>query len=264
MPIVLFQLLAYRNFIVRSVKNDFRMRFARSKLAGFWVVIQPLVQVAIFALVLSNLLSARLVGVEGKYAYTVHLLAGMVVWTLFSDSLSKTAISFLEHASVIKKISFPRICPPAIGIGIALANAAILLTLSLLFIGPAYGISFAVVWWLFPILVLTAALGAGIGLGVGTLNVFMRDVWQVVSVVLQFLYWFTPIVYPMGALTPDLASMVQKNPLTSLVLAAQDVLVRGAAPNVESMFLPFALAVLMGALGFFIFRRAAPDMADAL
>lgn len=264
MPIVLLQLFDYRNFILRSVKNDFRMRFARSKVAGFWVVIQPLVQVAIFALVLSNLLSARLVGVEGKYAYTVHLLAGMVVWTLFSDSLSKTATSFLEHANAIKKISFPRICPPAIGIAIAIANATILLTLSLLFIGPAYGISLTVIWWLFPVLVLTAALGAGIGLVVGTLNVFMRDVWQVVSVVLQFLYWFTPIVYPMGALTPDLAEMVSNNPLTSLVLAAQDVLVRGVAPNVQSLLIPVTLAVVIGALGFFVFRQAAPDMADAL
>jgi lipopolysaccharide transport system permease protein len=264
MPIALLQLFAYRNFILRSVKNDFRMRFARSKAAGLWVVVQPLVQVAIFAVVLSNLLNARLVGVEGKYAYTVYLLAGTIIWTLFSDSLSRTATSFIEHANSIKKIAFPRICPPAIGVGIALSNSAILLSLSLIFIGAAHGLSATAILWLVPVLGVTVALGASIGLIVGTLNVFMRDVWQVVSVALQFLYWFTPIVYPLTTLSKDISDAVGNNPLTPLVLASQDILVRGRAPNVESLLLPAVLALLIGGGAFLLFRRAAPDMADAL
>ncbi len=264
MPIALLQIFAYRNFILRSVKNDFRMRFARSKSAGLWVVVQPLVQVAIFAVVLSNLLNARLVGVEGKYAYTVYLLSGTIVWTLFSDSLSRTATSFLEHANSIKKIAFPRVCPPAIGVGIALTNSAILLTLSLIFIGVAHSLSVIALLWLLPVLAVTAILGASIGLIVGTLNVFMRDVWQVVSVALQFLYWFTPIVYPLSTLSKDLSDTVANNPLTPLVLASQDILVRGKAPNIDSLLLPAALALLIGGCGFLLFRRAAPDMADAL
>lgn len=264
MPIALLQILAYRNFILRSVRNDFRMRFARSKFAGLWVVVQPLVQVAIFAIVLSNLLNARLIGVEGKYAYAVYLLAGTVIWTLFSDSLSRTATSFLEHANSIKKIAFPRVCPPAIGVGIAIANSAVLLTLSLIFIAVAHGLSLHVLLWLLPVLAVTVMLGASIGLIVGTLNVFMRDVWQVISVALQFLYWFTPIVYPLTTLSKDLSETVSKNPLTPLVLASQDILVRGKSPNLESLVLPAALALLFAVAGFFLFRRAAPDMADAL
>jgi len=264
MPIVLRQLFAYRNFIWRSIRNDFRMRFARSKFAGFWVIIQPLVQVAIFALVLSDLLKVRLSGMEGKYAYTVHLLAGMIVWTLFSDSLTRTATSFLEHANSIKKIAFPRICPPAIGLGIALSNAALLLTLSLVFVLLAYSLSALAIIQLIPVLLATVILGGSIGLVVGTLNVFMRDVWQVISVALQFLYWFTPIVYPVATLSPDVAKWVSCNPLTPLVVAAQDVLVRGMAPDLSSLLAPLILGGVVGAFGFFMFRRAAPDMADAL
>ena len=74
--IMLKALWAYRFFIVSSIKTEFRSRFARSKLGGAWMILHPLAQVAIYALVLSAVLSAKLPGINNRYAYAIYLMAG--------------------------------------------------------------------------------------------------------------------------------------------------------------------------------------------
>lgn len=264
MPIVFRQLYAYRDFIRRAIVNDFRLRFVRSRFAVFWVIAQPLIQVAIFALILSNVLDARLLGVASKFGYAIHVLAGLVIWGLFAECVSRVSTCFVDHANSIKKILYPRACAPAISIGIAICNFAILAALTIAFVLIAAELDFMALISLVPVVIITAALGSGLGLIVGTFNVFMRDAWQVANAVLQFWFWFTPIVYPMTSISADTASMLRWNPVFPLVDAAQNALLRGQAASLEPLLYPAAVALALCASGFFIFRRATDEMADAL
>ena len=70
----------YRQFVFSSVQNELRSRFARSKLGGLWMIMNPLFQVAIYALILSNILQSKLPETNDKYAYPVYLMAGLLGW----------------------------------------------------------------------------------------------------------------------------------------------------------------------------------------
>ncbi|MEY4504149.1 MAG: hypothetical protein RL154_442, partial [Pseudomonadota bacterium] len=123
---ILKAIWAYRYFILSSIRTEFRSRFTRSKLGGVWMILNPLAQVAIYALVLSAVLSAKLPGITSQYAYAIYLMAGTLGWSLFAEILGRSLNIFVDNGNLIKKMSFPKIALPMITAGSALANNALL------------------------------------------------------------------------------------------------------------------------------------------
>ena len=254
----------YRHFIFSSIKNEFLSRFARSQLGGLWMVIHPLAQVAIFAFILSAVFSARLPGIANRNAYALYLMAGMLAWSLFSELVSRSLTVFVDNGNLLKKMMFPRICLPLIVSGSALVNSLLLFVASLaVFALLGHHPGWHIVW--LPVLVvLNVMLGAGLGLVLGVFNVFIRDVGQIVPIVLQFWFLLTPIVYVPATLSERFKYWLFLNPMTPLVNAYQNILVFGVQPK----WLPltgtaiFAIVSLIFAL--FLFRKAAPEMVDTL
>src|SRR5688572_26711389 len=184
---------AYRYFILSSIKNDLRARFIRSKLGAVWMIIHPLTQVLIFALILSEVLSAKLPGVENKYAYSLYLMAGTLGWSLFSETVNKCLGLFVENGNLLKKVAFPRICLPVIATGTMLVNN-LLLMIAIFGVFAALGHTPGIQSLWLPVLIgLTLFFSLAIGLLLGVMNVFMRDIGQIVPVVLQILFWMTPV-----------------------------------------------------------------------
>ena len=179
----------YKYFIFSSIRNELISRFTRSKLGGLWMVINPLAQVAIYALILSNVLAAKLPGVESTYGYSAYLMAGLLAWTLFSEIISACLNLFIAQGNTMKKMNFPRITLPAIVVGTSILNS-VLLFISIIGIFVLLGLEFSwLILWLIPLTVLVVLLAMGIGLILGVLNVFVRDVGQVTPIILQMLFW---------------------------------------------------------------------------
>ena len=192
MSSVLRSIWSYRFFILSSIKNDLRARFTRSKLGGLWMVIHPLAQVLIFALILSEVLSAKLPGVDNKYAYALYLMAGMLFWTLFAETIQRCLTLFIDNANLMKKMAFPRLCLPIIAAGTMLVNN-VLLCAAIFGVFAALGhFPDANVIWLPVLVLMTLALAMSLGTLLGVINVFMRDLGQVIPVVLNALFWLTP------------------------------------------------------------------------
>lgn len=254
----------YRGFVVSSIRNDFVARFARSRLGGLWMIIHPLTQVAIYALILSNVLAAKLPGIENKYAYALYLMAGMLAWSLFAEIVGRCLTLFIEQGNLMKKIRFPRITLPVIVVGSSLLNN-LLLFLSLLLVfallGQAPNLQ---MFWLIPLTLAVVALAAGLGLILGVLNVFVRDIGQIVPIVLQVWFWFTPIVYPVDIIPTELKGTMEANPMYPIVSAYHDVLVYDRVPDLQQIATTATMAIGLVLLGLFMFRRAAPEMVDAL
>ena len=116
----------YRHFVLSSIYNDLFAQFARSKLGGLWVIINPLSQVLIYALILSNILSSKLPGIDNKYAYAIYLMAGLLAWNLFSEIIGRCLNLFIAQANIMKKMSFPRITLPTIVVGSCMLNNLLL------------------------------------------------------------------------------------------------------------------------------------------
>lgn len=254
----------YRGFVVSSIGNEFVARFARSRLGGLWMIIHPLTQVAIYALILSNVLAAKLPGIENKYAYALYLMAGMLAWSLFAEIVGRCLTLFIEQGNLMKKMRFPRITLPVIVVGSSLLNN-LLLFFSLLLVFALLGQDPNLqMLWLVPLTLAVVALATGIGLILGVLNVFVRDIGQVVPIVLQIWFWFTPIVYPIEIIPEALRDTVDANPMYPIVSAYHDILVYAKMPDLQQVVITTAVAIGLMLLGLFMFRRAAPEMVDAL
>ena len=116
----------FRGFILGSVKREFQARYQNSLLGALWTVINPLAMILVYTLVFSQLMKARLPGVDNGLAYSIHLCAGILTWGFFSEMIGKGQAMFLENARLLKKLSFPRICLPIVVLLNASLNFAII------------------------------------------------------------------------------------------------------------------------------------------
>ena len=171
---------------------------------------------------------------------------------------------FLDNANLIKKLSFPRICLPTVVIGTALVNFAITFVLFLLIISAAGAFPGPALLALLPLLAIMLAFAAGLGMLLGVLNVFFRDVGQLFGIVVQFWFWLTPIVYPIAILPSYIRPLVEINPMTPLVGAFQTVLVYQRWPDWASLWSPLLISILLCGVGLLLFRARSGEMVDEL
>jgi lipopolysaccharide transport system permease protein len=254
----------YRHFVLASIGAELRGRFARSLLGGLWFLLNPLAQALIFSIVLSQVIQTRLPDTDVSAAYPIYLLSGLAAWTLFSEILGRSTNIFIEQASVMKKIAFPRLCLPVIVWGSALTGHVLLIAAILvvfLFFGHVPGWSILAL----PLgILLISALAFGLGIVLGVLNVFVRDIGHVVGIVLQLWFWLTPIVYPASIVPERFRGFVELNPMAPLVGLYQEALVYDRWPQPYALILPALLAMVSVAFAFALFRRASPELVDAL
>lgn len=255
---------AYRYFILSSIKNDLRVRFIQSKLGAMWMIIHPLMQVLIFATILSEVLSAKLPGIDNKYAYALYLMAGTLCWTMFSETISKCLNLFIDNGNLMKKMAFPRICLPFIAGGTMLVNNILLLVAIFTVFAVMGHYPTVQIIWLPVLIALTLVFSMSVGLLLGVLNVFMRDIGQIVPVILQAMFWLTPVVYSISILPENLQEIFKLNPLYPLVTSYQNVLLFDRPPLWDSLLGLFLASVVVGAAALLVFRRASPEMVDAL
>jgi len=261
---LLRSLWQYRHFVISSIRSELISRFASSKLGGVWMIINPLSQVLIYALILSSILAAKLPGIDNKYAYAIYLIAGLLAWELFSEIINRCLTLFITQGNLMKKMSFPRITLPIIVLGSCVLNNALLLG-AMLFIFALLGHTFSLTMlWVIPLSLLVMALALGIGLIIGVLNVFLRDIGQAFPIILQTWFWFTPIVYPENIIPQSYRHLLSWNPMYTLVNAYHQVLVYNKPPEIAGLLLIAALAVSLVLLGLFLFRRASAEMVDVL
>jgi lipopolysaccharide transport system permease protein len=254
----------YRFFITSSIKTELRSKFIRSYLGGLWMILNPLAQVVIFAFVLSSVLSAKLPGITTQYGYAIYLMSGILGWSLFSEIITRCLTLFIDNGNILKKISFPKIALPIIVSGSALLNNLFLLIAILLIfgiLGHFPGISILLLPF---VMAINVAFAIGLGLSLGILNVFVRDVGQIVPVLLQFIYWFTPIVYMADVLPKQYQSLLTINPLMPIINAYQSILLYNRAPAWPTLIPAAMIAVVFLAFSLILFRKASPEMVDQL
>jgi len=253
-----------RFFVISSIRTEFQRKFARSRLGALWLILNPLVQVMLFAFILSAVLSAKLPGVNNRHAYAIYLMAGTLGWSLFAEIVQRSLMMFLDHRNIIKKLPFPRLALPIIVVGSALINNLLLLFAMVVIFASLGHMPDLTFFWLPVLIILTICLAAGCGLILGLLNVYIRDLEQVVPLLMQFVFWLTPVVYMAQIIPAQYRSLLQLNPLVPLITSYQDVLVYHLAPRVTNLLQTAVIAVFLCIFSLFIFRKGNVEMADLL
>ena len=255
---------AYRGFIIGSVKREFQSKYGNAVLGATWSLLSPLAMIAVYTVIFAQVMATRLPGTASPFSYSIYLCAGILTWGLFAEITARAQSMFLEQANLIKKISFPRICLPLIVVLSALLNFAIIFGLFVLFLiatGNFPGWVFAT---LFPVLLLQVMLSIGLGMILGVLNVFFRDVGQFFTIAIQFWFWLTPIVYPASIVPPEVSRFLAFNPMGPIIAAYQGIVVSASAPDWSSLLYPLVLAILLCILGMALFRKRSGEMVDEL
>ncbi|WP_277759935.1 ABC transporter permease [Pseudomonas sp. A34-9] len=254
----------YRSFILGSVQREFQARYRNSLFGALWPIFNPLSMIIVYTVIFSHIMRARLPGVDDSMAYSIYLCAGLLAWGLFSEITLRSQNMFLDNANLLKKISFPRVCLPVIVLLNAGINFAIIIGLFLGFLLVTGRWPGMVVLALVPLVALQMMLCAGLGMVLGVLNVFFRDVGQLFGICLQFWFWLTPIVYPINILPPWLQSLLQFNPLTNLIASYQNLFVYGQWPLWSSLLPTLVIGAVFCAIGLRLFRQRVGEMVDEL
>jgi lipopolysaccharide transport system permease protein len=255
---------AYRAFILSSVKREFSSRYRNSLLGTAWAIINPLAMILVYTVIFSQVMRTKLPGVDTTFAYSIYLCSGILTWGLFAEIIGRGQSVFLEHANMIKKLNFPRICLPIIVIFNAGLNFAIifgLFTFFLVVTGNFPGWAFLAI---FPVLAVEILFSIGLAIIFAVLNVFFRDVGQFAGVLLQFWFWFTPVVYPASIVPEEIRSFMNLNPMNIFISAYQNIMLTNTLPQWLDI-LPVAL-VSFGLCVFAmrLFRKRSGEMVDEL
>lgn len=261
---ILHSLWCYREFILGTVKRDLNAKYKNSLFGFFWAIFTPIFTIAIYTLVFSSLMQSKL-GVSGsKYSYSIYVCTGILAWGLFSEIVNRGLNIFIDNSNILKKIAFPRLALPISLLIICFINFAIiflLFSLFLIIIGNFPGLSF---FSIFPLIAILSLLGIGLGIFLGMLNIFFRDVGQFFAILMQLWFWLTPIVYPLSILPEFVKEWVLLNPVTPVIVGMQVIMVDGGAPNWSSLAYPTCVAIFFCLVGLRLFRKYGRDMVDEL
>ena len=260
------EIISGRKLILELAKADFRKRFVGSYFGIIWMFIQPVATVLVYFFVFQLGMKATPPVPE---PYVIWLIPGIIPWFFFTDTISGITGCMQEYSYLVKKMAFPVELLPAIKL------------LSCLFVHLCFVVIMMAVFlfsgklpqpsWIQIIYYSFAAgmLTLGLGYFTSSVNVFFKDMSQIVSIALQFGMWLVPIMYWEGMFTVDhpwMEILFKLNPFYYIVTGYRDSMLTGAAffqrPMNTLYFWCFTIAVFY--LGLKIFVRLRPHFSDVL
>jgi lipopolysaccharide transport system permease protein len=260
----MFVLWDYRRFILGLAQKDFKERYMGSLLGALWMILNPLALILIYTIVFGKIMGHRLPGIDSGSTYGIFLCAGILPWVLFAETLQRCTSIFVEEGNLIKKMAFPRLALPAVVfVSSAMSFAVTFGVLTVILMVTGHFPGWEILRFL-PLLVLQQLLALSLGITLGILNVFFRDASHATGILVQYWFWFTPVVYPSDVLPDWVRSLLGLNPMTGVVQSYQAIVLGAEAPALNAL-LPIVLAIgFLAALARATHRRFAAEMPDFL
>jgi ABC-2 type transport system permease protein len=246
--------------------TDFKLKFYGSALGYLWQLVRPLLLFGILLFVFTNFIKF------GKVPhYEVLLLLAIVLYSFVAEGVSSAVDSVVAREPLVRKVQFPRLVIPATVVATAFLN--LLLNLVAVFVFAAIrDVQPQWQWFELPlILLLMVMLASGAAMLVSCLFVRYRDVKPITDVLLQALFYGTPIFYPVERIEPTLRHLlVMLNPFAAIIQAAKHAFVPSAMTAAEAaggtlnLLVPLAIILGLFGLGFYVFNKEAPRIAEEL
>jgi lipopolysaccharide transport system permease protein len=254
-----------RELISSLTQREVIGRYRGSTLGILWSFFNPVLMLAVYTFVFSVVFKARWnAGSESRTEFALVLFAGLMVFNLFSECVTRAPSLILSNANYVKKVVFPLEILPWVSLGSALFHTLISLGVWLLFYAVFFGIP-PVTAWLLPVVVIPLiAFTMGISWFLASLGVYLRDVSQIIGILTTVLMFLSPIFYPVSSLPEEYRGLFQLNPLTPTIEMARDVLIWGKLPDWTLYGVSLAAALLVACLGFAWFQKTRKGFADVL
>jgi len=256
----LTELIKYRELVKNLVLRDLRARYKNSALGFLWSLLNPLLTMLVFTVVFTFMMPNNVIP-----KFPVFLLCALLPWNFFSTALTGSVASIVGNAHLVKKVYFPREVLP---LSTVLSNFVNFLLALVVLFGMLFAFRIPLTkWalWLPFIMATQLILTLGLGLILATVNVFYRDTGVIISVILQALFFLTPVFYPIDILPTErlvagIALNIHRltyilNPMASIISSYRVVLYHGAPPALSFMLRTLVTAIAVLALGYSVFSR---------
>jgi lipopolysaccharide transport system permease protein len=265
-PGVLTSLIRQRHLLAVLVGRELKARYRGTFLGYLWSLINPLLLLAVYAVVFTVVIPAR---VESNAPYPLFLFAGLLPWLFLSGALLDSAIILHDNGPLLKKV----VCPPEVFPAVVVLSHLVhhLLALPILLAGMAAAAALGAFHFPWTAVLLPVALVpwivtvAGVSLAVAALAVHFRDLKDLLQNLLNLFFFLTPIIYTIDLVPKGLLRRgVLANPVTPLVLLYRDLVLLGRSPSLGVWVWSFVVAVLAWLAGSWIFARLRETLAETV
>ena len=253
------------HYMIRSmIVRDIRARYSGSVVGIFWSVIHPITQLMIYYFVFSVILQVKLGPEYGGTEFVIWLVAGLLPWLFFAEVVTRSPTAVLEQAGLITKTVFPTEILPLAQLGAALINHLIGMGIFIIALIIFWGGISLQLLFIIPTMVGIGLFALGMSWLLSALNVFLRDIGQVIGVFVNIWFFLTPIIYP-GHLIPEhFQTLYRMNPMLHAVEGYRMALLGTSAIEIDIVMFLLVPGVVMCVVGGLVFRKLKPAFADVL
>lgn len=255
-----------RYLILQLTKHDILGRYKGSIMGVVWSLIHPIVLLTIYTFVFSVVFKARWGADlhETKVQFAILLFAAMIIHGIFAETLIKAPQLILNNINYVKKIIFPLEVLPVVTLVSVLFNGLIsYLVLILFFLITNEYLNWTIVFYpliLLPFLFLTL----GFAWLLACLGVYLRDVTQIIGVIMTVLMFASPVFYPLSALPDFIKSWILINPLTFIIEQSREVIIFGNTPCWTGLMTYSTISLIVFWLGYFMFQKSRNGFSDVI
>lgn len=254
-----------RELIITSAKREVLGRYRGSALGLLWSFFNPLFMLAVYTFVFSIVFKARWkVESDSKTEFAMMLFAGLIVFNLFGECISRAPSLVLGNVNYVKKVIFPLEILPVVTLLSALFHGMISLGVWLLAYLVFFGLPYLTVLYLPLIMAPLLLFILGLSWLLASIGVFLRDVSQFIGTIISVLMFLTPIFYPVSALPEEFRQWLYLNPITPVIEQARDALFWGRPPDFALLTIYTMASAVLAWLGFAWFQKTRKGFADVL
>jgi lipopolysaccharide transport system permease protein len=259
-PLDLREFVGAHELLYFLVLRNLKLRYKQTALGAAWAVLQPLLTMAVFAVIFGRL--ARL-GSDGL-PYPVFALAALVPWTYFANALTQAGNSLVDQHQLLTKVYFPRLLLPLAAVIAGLADLAIAFAL-LVVVLAWYGIAPSIRLLALPAFVLLAVASAiAPGVWLAALNVRYRDVRYVIPFLVQIWLFATPVAYSSSLVPERWRPLYGLNPMAGVVDGFRWMVAPGGSTLGAGLAASIAAVTILLSAGLYFFRRMERTFADVV
>jgi lipopolysaccharide transport system permease protein len=250
------------SLILELANRDFTERYSGSALGFLWSFVYPLINILIYMIIFGSLMGARLPGMSSVWGYGVYLIAGLVPWTAFANTVTRASTVFLDKKNIIAKI---HVDLPTLPLFIVISESVTFVVTLAIFLLILLITGIPLSWYLvlIPLIYFIQQVFAyALGFFLGIFVVFLRDLKEVVTIGFQIWFWFTPIVYTFDILPALAQEILFWNPMLSVVSAYHDIFVFQRMPSFFYLTLVLIGSVVLIVVDYVIYKKLEKDIRD--
>lgn len=250
----------YFDLIRELTSREIKARYKQSILGYAWVILNPFFQMIVMVFVFSKILRFENLGVP----YPIFLYAGLLPWSLFTNSLSSSVNSLVGNASLLTKVYFPREIFVISTIWAKVIDFFLASTVFVFFMVFFHIPITTNILWIIPIFLIQLIFIYGLSLILATFNLLYRDIQYLLGLVLLLWMYLTPVIYPVEIFPEQYRWIFQLNPMAVLINAYRQTLLGGGQPNYTSLTIALLLSLLIVFIGYRLFKHLEGVFADVV